>query len=687
MVKNKKPIRYALNFAYGLTVDCIVQDKRKVRKAKDWNPVTETSKMDREKEQFERIPTRIYRDSEEAAGVVAGEIAALIGERAKAGRNAVLGLATGSTPLPVYRELVRLHKQEGLSFRNVITFNLDEYFGLSDEHPESYHQFMWERLFKHVDIPKDNVHIPSGTVERSKVFALCEDYEKAIEEAGGVDYQILGIGRTGHVGFNEPGSTADSKTRLITLDALTRLDAARDFLGESNVPIHAITMGVGTILKARKLVLMAWGQSKASVVQAAVEGKPNENLPASLLQGHPDVRFIIDRAASEELIRIRLPWLVGTVDWDPRTIRKAVLWLSKVAGKPILKLQESDYNENGLGDLLIDSGPAYDLNIAVFNQTQHTITGWPGGKPNADDSSRPERAKPFPKRVLVLGAEPHEDILCMGGTAHRLRDQGSEVTLAYMTSGNLAVPDNLAKQTLALMTELEREMDFNSGDGLSLGQFAAVILKSIEDKKEAEQDSESTRRIKSLVRRNEARDAARILKIERDVQIFLDLPFYEKGRYRNFTTSDEDVDLLVKLLEDKKPHQVYISGGPADPGSVVGVCYRLFRDAMKRIGPKAWTKDCRIWSYRGVGQEWPLFEIDMAVPLSPGELASKIEASFQYRSQRSQYPFRATTHREIWQETDEINRSTAEAYDAVGMAEYEAIESFKEIELTALLES
>ncbi|MBT5812913.1 MAG: glucosamine-6-phosphate deaminase [Opitutales bacterium] len=643
--------------------------------------------MAREEEQFERIPTQICRDSEAAAQFVAGEIAQLIRERAKEGKNAVLGLATGSTPLPVYRELVRLHKEDGLSFRNVITFNLDEYFGLSDEHPESYHQFMWERLFKFVDIPKDQVQVPSGTVDRADVYDFCDSYEKAIAEAGGLDYQILGIGRTGHIGFNEPGSAGDSKTRLVTLDPLTRLDAARDFLGEANVPLFAITMGVGTILKARKLVLMAWGQSKASVVRNAVEGKPNENLPASLLQGHDDVRFFIDRSASEELIRFRLPWLVGSVEWTPRLIRKAVLWLSRKVKKPILKLQDSDYNEHGLGELLIGAGPAYGLNITVFNQTQHTITGWPGGKPNADETNRPERSTPFPKRVLVLGSEPHEDILCMGGTAHRLKNQGSEVTLAYLSSGNLAVPDNLAKQTLALMSELEREMDFKKGEGLSLGQFADVILKGIEDKRDEDNDSEEVRRIKALVRRNEARDAARILTIDREAQEFLDLPFYEKGRYRNFVTSEEDVKALVSLLERNEPHQIYVSGGLADPGSVSGVCYRLFCEAMEQLKDKAWMKHCRVWSYRGVGQEWPLFEIDMAVPLSPDELVSKVEASFQYRSQRSQFPFRAASHREIWQQTDEVNRSTAAAYDDVGMAEYEAIEAFKKIELEELLGS
>lgn len=641
--------------------------------------------MPREEEQFERIKTCVCGDSREAAALVAEEIAELIQERAAAGRNVVLGLATGSTPVPVYRELVRRHKEEGLSFRNVITFNLDEYYGLSDEHPESYHQFMWERLFRHVDIPTENVNVPSGTVDRADVYAYCDSYDKAIEEAGGLDYQILGIGRTGHIGFNEPGSARDSRTRLVTLDPLTRTDAARDFLGEANVPLYAITMGVGTILKARRLVLMAWGQSKAGVVRDAVEGSLNENLPASLLQGHGDVRFFIDPTASEELTRFRVPWLVGSVEWTPRLIRKAVLWLSSKVGKPILKLQDSDYNEYGLGELLIEAGPAYDLNIAVFNQTQRTITGWPGGKPNADDSNRPERATPFPKRVLVLGSEPHEDILCMGGTAHRLKNQGSEVTLAYLSSGNLAVPDNLAKQTLALMSELEQQMDFKKGEGLSLGQFADVILEGIESKRDEDNDSDEVRRIKALVRRNEARDAARILTIDRESQLFLDLPFYERGRYRNFVTSEEDVTAVVELLDGIKPHQIYVSGGLADPGSVSGVCYRLFCGAMERLGKSDWVEHCRIWSYRGVGQEWPLSEIDMAVPLSPGELASKIEASFQYRSQRSQFPFRAASHREIWQQTDEINRSTAEAYDAVGMAEYEAIEAFKEIELEALV--
>lgn len=640
--------------------------------------------MSTEAEQFERIPTRIFKDSNSAALEVAHEIADLIKTRNQEGKHAVLGLATGSTPLPVYAELVRLHREENLSFRNVYTFNLDEYYGLSPEHPESYHQFMWQRLFSKVDIPKDHVHVPSGTMERSEVFSYCAAYEEKMEKLGGLDFQILGIGRTGHIGFNEPGSTRDSRTRLVSLDALTRRDAARDFLGEANVPRYAITMGVGTILKARRVVLMAWGQAKADVVHKAVEEPPNENLPAGLLQGHPDVRFFIDETAAEALTRVRIPWLVGPVEWTSQTIRKAVLWLSKRVDKPILKLQDSDYNENGLGELLTEIGPAYDLNIRVFNQTQHTITGWPGGKPDADDSNRPERANPFPKRVLVLSPEPADDILCMGGTIHRLNNQGSEVYLTYLTSGNLAVPDGMTRQILSLMSEMESELDLKQPEEFSLGQMAKVMLQEITNSDSESPDSSSVRRVKSLVRRNEARDASRNLKISKDRLRFLDLPFYEKGRYRAFQPQKEDVEKITALLKEIKPHQIFFTGGTADPGSVSGVAFHLVKEALKQVAKENWLKDCYLWSYRGIGQEWPLNEIDMAVPLSPDELHLKIEASFQYRSQRRQIPLRDTTHKEIWQQSDDLNRATAQAYDEVGMAEYEAIEGFKRISLESI---
>lgn len=642
--------------------------------------------MSTENQQFERIQTRIFQDSSEAAQVVAQEMAELIRSRNEAGKKAVLGLATGSTPLPVYKELVRLHREENLSFRNVITFNLDEYFGLSPEHPESYNQFMWQRLFSQVDIPADQVHVPSGTIPRSEVYEYCDRYEAEIEKAGGLDYQILGIGRTGHIGFNEPGSTRDSKTRLVSLDSLTRRDAARDFLGEANVPRYAITMGVGTILKATKIVLMAWGEAKAVVVQQAAEEPPNENLPAGLLQGHPEVRFFIDEPAASALTRIRNPWLVGTMDWTNASIRKAVLWLSNSVGKPILKLQDSDYNECGLGELLTEVGPAYDLNIRVFNQTQHTITGWPGGKPEADDSSRPERAKPFPKRVLVLSPEPADDILCMGGTIHRLNNQGSDVTLAYLTSGNLAVPDGMAQQILSLMSEMEKELNLKKSEEFSLGQIATVLLQELDNAEEEAGDSKSIRQVKSLVRRNEARDASHNLKIPQKNLQFLDLPFYENGRYRAFHPEEADTALLVDLLRSIKPHQIFFTGSLSDPGSVSGINFQLLKRALKTLANDDWISDLYLWSYRGVGQEWPLSEIDMAVPLSPDELDLKIEASFQYRSQRRQFPLRDSAHQEIWQQTDELNRTTAGSYDAIGMAEYEAIEAFKKFDLSEVIE-
>ncbi len=642
--------------------------------------------MSTENQQFERIPTRIFHNSSDAAQVVAQEIAALIRSRNEAGKKTVLGLATGSTPLPVYKELVRLHREENLSFRDVITFNLDEYHGLTPEHPESYHQFMWQRLFSMVDIPSDQVHVPSGTIPRAEVYEYCDRYEAEIEKAGGLDYQILGIGRTGHIGFNEPGSTRDSKTRLVSLDSLTRRDAARDFLGEANVPRYAITMGVGTILKATQVVLMAWGEAKADVVQQAAEEPPNENLPAGLLQGHPDVRFFIDEPAASALTRIKNPWLVGAMDWTDASIRKAVLWLSNSVEKPILKLQDSDYNECGLGELLTEVGPAYDLNIRVFNQTQHTITGWPGGKPEADDSSRPERAKPFPKRVLVLSPEPADDILCMGGTIHRLNNQGSDVTLAYLTSGNLAVPDSMAQQILSLMSEMEKELDLKKSEEFSLGQIATVLLQELQTPEVEAGDSKSIRQVKSLVRRNEARDASHNLKVEQNKLHFLDLPFYENGRYRAFHPDEKDIAQLVDLLRNIKPHQIFFTGSLSDPGTVSGINFQLLRSALKLLANDDWISNLFLWSYRGVGQEWPLSEIDMAVPLSPDELNLKVEASFQYRSQRRQFPLRDSAHQEIWQQTDELNRNTAGSYDAVGMAEYEAIEAFKQFDLSEIIE-
>ncbi|MFV1996010.1 MAG: glucosamine-6-phosphate deaminase, partial [Verrucomicrobiales bacterium] len=377
-----------------------------------------------EAESREIIPTRIHADSSAACVELAAEVATLIRERDAGGAKTVLGLATGSTPVPFYRELIRLHREEGLSFKNVLTFNLDEYYGLSRSHRESYYRFMSEQLFSHLDIPQENIHLPSGTTPADEVFAACQEYEAAITAAGGIDLQILGIGRTGHIGFNEPGSTRDSRTRRVTLDHLTRLDAAGDFSGLENVPRFAITMGVGTILDARRIVLMAWGENKARVVARAVEQPVSDALPASFLQGHENITFLLDEAASRDLTRVKTPWLVGPVDWSAAMSHRAVTWLSRSLEKPILKILDREYNENGMGELLTEQGPAYNLNIGIFNAVQHTITGWPGGKPNADDTHRPERATPHPKRVLVFSPEPQDAVVSMAGTIERLCEQG-----------------------------------------------------------------------------------------------------------------------------------------------------------------------------------------------------------------------------------------------------------------------
>lgn len=626
--------------------------------------------------QRERIPTRIFASADQAATVVADEIQQLIEQRNAEGRPTVLGLATGSTPVRLYRELVRRHREQGLSFANVITFNLDEYYGLERDHPESYWRFMWDQLFSHVDIVESHVNLPSGTVERDEVFEYCHEYEKKIRESGGIDLQILGIGRTGHIGFNEPGSSRDSRTRLVSLDSLTRKDAARDFLGEENVPRHAITMGVGSILDARRIILMAWGAGKAEKIRDSVEGTPSEAISASLLQGHPSVEFFIDEPASTELTRSKTPWLVEPVDWNPPTTRRAITWLATRLKKPVLKLIDEEYAEHGMGDLLTQVGSAYDINIQVFNQTQHTITGWPGGKPNADDSQRPERAEPQPKRVLILAPEPGDDVCWMGGTIHRLIQHGHIVHIAYLTSGNLAVSDVDASQITDLSIELEATEHHTENDESSL---ASIARRQLEKKSAFDLDPPELRQIKGLIRRSQARSAARVLGLGVESLNFLTLPFYEKGRYRRFFTDDSDLKAVTDVIEEFQPNQIFACGGRADPSSLTGVCYRLIEEALRKITAEQWFSDCRVWLYRGGGDDcdWAVDEIDMAVPMSPRELERKLESIYRHQTQRSQSPLALSAGGEIWQHVAALNRHNAEVYDLIGMAEYEALEVFR----------
>src|SRR6516165_8702623 len=526
-----------------------------------------------EAEQYERIPTKVFPTSDEAVRVVAAAISHLVRERQQQGRTLVLGLATGSTPVKLYRELIRLHREEGLSFRNVVTFNLDEYCGLPPRHPESYRHFMEVQLFQEVDIPAENVHVPDGMIARSEVFEYCRKYEERIREAGGIDLQVLGIGRTGHIGFNEPGSAVDSRTRMVTLDRLTRRDAACDFRGEANVPEYAITMGVGTILEAREIALLAWGESKAAILRAAIEGPQTDTVPASFLQRHSNCCCYIDEAAASELTRFRMPWKVGPVYWEPPVIRKAVVSVAGELKKPVLRLQDEDYTENGLSPLLVETGSAYSLNIRIFNELQHTITGWPGGKPNADDSNRPVPAEPPSKRVIVFGPEPLDAELGMAGTLHRLVRHQHEVTLVYLTSGNLGVPDSEARMAIGLLNELSENPE---GDPQRRKRIRA-LAEEVDNKKPFDEDSADLRKFKGFIRKAEARASCQVLGLDLSRVIFLDLPFYETGRYRQFKPSEEDVSAIRALCERIQPHQIYLTGSGAEPSSVPGISFQLLR--------------------------------------------------------------------------------------------------------------
>ena len=616
-------------------------------------------------EAFEKVPTIIFAESAAAAKALAQEVKEIITRKNKAGQPAVLGMATGSTPVPFYRELIRLHKEEGLSFKNVITFNLDEYFGLAPDHPESYARFMAEQIFDHIDIPKANINLPSGTISSDQVFNHCRDYEQKIDSVGGIDLQILGIGRTGHIGFNEPGSSRDSLTRRITLDRVTRQDAASDFRGEQNVPHFAITMGVGTILRAKKLVLMAWGENKGGVVAKAVEGPMTEAVSASFLQDHPDARFFIDQGASRELTRIKLPWLVGPVSWTPRETRRAMVWQAFKTKRPVLKLIDEHYNEHGLSDLLSEQGPAYQLNIRIFNQLQHTITGWPGGKPDEDDTYRPERARPFPKRCLVLSPEPQDAIVGMGGTIDRLIEQGHDVHLISLTSGSLRVPDSEADKFAGTLLELSSNAA-KPDEWKAQVVYGKEALSQLDAKGEFGEDTPVLRQLKGLILRGELRDAAQALGLDHNHVTFLDLPFYEQGRYRRFKSTQADVEALKKLLLEHKPHQIFLTGDAADPSSVSGITFRLLISALQACTGEEFANSCSLWLYRGKERALEAHEIDMAVPMSPLQIERKENALNRYSALSS-----------LEKEAPETNRENARNYDSLGLAEYEAIEVFQ----------
>lgn len=624
----------------------------------------------------EKISCNVFQHAGDASVYVANQIADLIRKRSEAGEQCVLGLATGSTPVSVYNELIRLHQEEGLSFQNVVTFNLDEYYPMQPDALQSYVRFMWEHLFDHVDIQPENVHIPSGTIGEADVTQFCRDYEQAIRDVGGIDIQLLGIGRTGHIGFNEPGSSRESRTRLITLDKVTRRDAASDFFGEEHVPRRAITMGVGTILEARQVYLLAFGEGKAPVVAQAVEEEVSKSIAASFLQEHANAKIVLDLAAAEQLTRFRCPWVLGECEWDEELTRKAVIWLSQHLNKPILKLTVEDYNEESLQDLLAQYGSAYDINLEVFRHMQATISGWPGGKPahaRLPGDRRHEHDDIFPKRVLVFSPHPDDDVISMGGTLLRLADQGHEVHVAYQTSGNIAVFDQDVLRYADLIREFTEQFDISNN---TISKLLRETQDSLKSKLPGQVDSDTVQAIKAMIRRSEARVAAGVCGVPVERLHFLDLPFYETGRVRKKPLGEEDIQLTVDLLQQLKPHQIYAAGDLSDPHGTHRTCLSAVLKACQRMEGESWYDVCEVWLYRGAWQEWSPHQIEMAVPLSPEELLRKRNAIFKHESQKDRALFPGPDPREFWQRAEERNRKTAEVYDALGMAEYEAIEGF-----------
>ncbi len=622
---------------------------------------------------FEKIETITYPTGDEACNAVADEIAALIQERNRMGQTTVLGLATGATPKKVYTALIKWHYEKGLSFKNVVVFNLDEYYPLPPDAIQSYRKFMADNLFDHVDIDAENCFIPDGAVQPEKIKSHCEAYEKKIASYGGIDFQLLGIGRNGHIGFNEPGSHVNAATRLITLDHLTRFDAAYEFGSLANVPRKAITMGIGTILKAARIVLLAWGERKAAIIKQAVEGPVTEFVPASYLQGHHNVTVVLDESCAAELTRFKTPWLTDDVQWTNGMIKKAVTHAALSLNKPILKLTSNDYNENGLSDLLALYGQAYDINIEVFNQLQRTITGWPGGKPNADDTYRPERALPAQKKVLIFSPHPDDDIISMGGTFQRLVDQGHEVHVAYQTSGNIAVADDEALRFIEFVKDYNQQFGIQSPDAEKIYGEALAFLKI---KKNGEKDVAALRHVKGIIRRGEAKNTCRYVGVQPEHIHFLNLPFYETGLVEKKPIGEADFAIIAALIEKIQPHQVYAAGDLADPHGTHKVCLDGIFEAMKRLKEKAFMDNCWLWLYKGAWAEWDIDLIEMAVPMSPDQVLKKRNGIFKHQSQKDGVVFQGTDSREFWQRAEERNRATAELYNKLGLAEYAAMEAF-----------
>ncbi|HEU4628662.1 MAG TPA: glucosamine-6-phosphate deaminase [Gemmatimonadaceae bacterium] len=603
----------------------------------------------------ECIPTVVVDDHDDIARLVAARIAALVRARAAEGRPAVLGLATGSTPIGIYRELIRMHREEGLSFRHVVTFNLDEYYPMPPDSIHSYHRYMWENLFAHIDVRPEHVHIPPGTVGRDDVAAACEAYEQAIRDAGGIDFQILGIGKTGHIGFNEPGSGADSRTRLVTLDLVTRRDAAADFFGEENVPREAITMGIATILGAREIAIIATGEHKAAIVQRAVEGPIDRAVAATFLQRHAHTTFYLDAAAATELTRFATPWLVDEVEWTDQMAVRAVTWLSRQTGRAILKLTARDYAEHHLAALVSRHGSPGAVNGLVFNALGAKIRG---------------RSKlPDGKRIICFSPHPDDDVISMGGILRKLVLNGNDITVAYMTSGNIAVFDHDVLRYVDFLQRMAREGALRPED---VDPLAARVREFIATKQPGDVDIPEIQDIKRLIRESEAVAGIQVIGLSRQDARFLNLPFYQTGKVRKDPIGPEDVAIVRELLEEIRPDMIFVAGDLSDPHGT----HRMCKEAIERALAEAPIPRPETWLYRGAWQEWPITEATWLVPMSQEELRLKIQAIFKHQSQKDSAPFPGQDEREFWERAEARNTGTAAELDALGLAEYFAMEAY-----------
>ena len=616
-----------------------------------------------------RVPALLFDSAADADSHAALVVAGLVRERNSGGQRTVLGLPTGSTPIGVYRELIRLHQEEGLDFANVVTFNLDEYWPMPPDDRHSYHHFMRETFFDHVNLKRENTHLPPGDVPRRDVDAACAEYEAKIRRAGGIDLQLLGIGRTGHVGFNEPGSPADGRTRFVTLDPLTRADAAPGFFGEENVPLHAITMGVGTIREAKKILILALGEHKAPVVRSALEDAPTDRVPATLLNGHPDLTYLLDRGAAAELTTVKMPWRAGPIEWDDRSETKAVVWVAERCEKPLTKLQTRDLLEYDLHELLRERGPVETLRNRVFDRLDATLCACPAGGGTREK-----------KTILVFSPHPDDDVISMGGTLILLCDQGHEVHVAYQTSGATAVFDHDVRRHLDFVSAFREVFDLapmvaeRRPDERDQEELPGRLIAALADKPPGEPDSPEVWKLKALIRRTEAVAAAEEAGVSRNRVHFQNLPFYETGRVKKQPIGAEDVRLTVELLREVRPDQVYLAGDLRDPHGTHRRCARVVGRALEEVAAEGLEPE--VWRYRGAWQEFEPHEIDRAVPISPEVTARKRRAIFKHETQKDRPVFPGHDDREFWVRAEERTKATADAYDALGLPEHYAIEAF-----------